>query len=130
MKFRPIEDKDVDATIALWERCGLTRPWNDPYKDIAFARGKPNSDVLVAERDGKIIASAMVGHDGHRGGLYYVSVDPDHQNQGLGRATCKRLKPGLKSAVSGRSTFSSAAGTPMFRVFTKPSDMKQATCSP
>jgi ribosomal protein S18 acetylase RimI-like enzyme len=97
MKFRPIEDKDVDATVALWERCGLTRPWNDSYKDIAFARGKPNSDVLVAERGGKIIASVMVGHDGHRGSLYYVSVDPELQGQGLGRATMQAAEAWLRA---------------------------------
>ncbi len=27
----------------------------------------------------------MVGHDGHRGWLYYLAVDPDHQREGLGR---------------------------------------------
>ena len=27
----------------------------------------------------------MVGHDGHRGVVYYVSADPDVQGQGLGR---------------------------------------------
>jgi ribosomal protein S18 acetylase RimI-like enzyme len=97
MKFRPIEDKDLNATVALWERCGLTRPWNDPYKDIAFARGKANSDVLVAERNGKIVASIMVGHDGHRGSLYYVSVDPELQGQGFGRATMEAAEGWLKA---------------------------------
>jgi ribosomal protein S18 acetylase RimI-like enzyme len=27
----------------------------------------------------------MVGHDGHRGALYYLSVEPARQRQGLGR---------------------------------------------
>ena len=36
--FREIEDRDVEAVVALWQACGLTRPWNDPYKDISFAR--------------------------------------------------------------------------------------------
>ena len=25
---------DTDAVVALWERAGPTRPWNDPRKDI------------------------------------------------------------------------------------------------
>ena len=58
---RPIADADVEAVIALWSDCGLTRPWNDPMKDISFARGKPNSDVLIGEVDGMLVASAMVG---------------------------------------------------------------------
>ncbi len=28
----------------------------------------------------------MVGHDGHRGWVYYVAVDPDHRQKGYGRA--------------------------------------------
>lgn len=87
--MRPIEDGDVDAVIALWHRAGLTRPWNDPARDIAFARTQPNSDVLVGVVDGAPVATVMVGHDGHRGIVYYVAVDPDHRRKGLGRAVMR-----------------------------------------
>jgi ribosomal protein S18 acetylase RimI-like enzyme len=82
---RPIAGGEEQAVIALWRSAGLTRPWNDPMTDLAFARGKTTSDVLVAVVDGAIVASAMVGHDGHRGVMYYVAVDPDRQGEGLGR---------------------------------------------
>jgi hypothetical protein len=84
-QFRPMRDEEVAAVIALWEACGLTRQWNRPEKDIAFARGKEQSDVLVGVLDGEIVASIMVGHDGHRGSFYYVAVAPEHQGQGIGR---------------------------------------------
>ncbi|WP_436642986.1 GNAT family acetyltransferase [Microbaculum sp. FT89] len=80
-----ITDADVDAVADLWARCGLTRPWNDPRADIAFARAAPSSTILVGRADGAIAASAMVGHDGHRGTVYYVCVDPRRQGEGLGR---------------------------------------------
>ncbi len=80
------EDVDIPAIIALWERCELTRPWNEPQADIVRARGKTNSEVLVG-RDGQTIAATvMVGHDGHRGYFYYVAVDPDQRMKGYGRA--------------------------------------------
>ena len=41
---------------------------NPPRVDFEFALGKPGSDVLIGEIDGRIVASVMVGHDGHRGG--------------------------------------------------------------
>ncbi|AXK83427.1 GNAT family acetyltransferase [Pseudolabrys taiwanensis] len=86
LSFADATDDDVDAIVALWTRCGLTRPWNDPHADIALARRGPNAAVLVA-RDGQdIVASVMVGHDGHRGWFYYLSVDPAHQGCGFGRA--------------------------------------------
>ena len=71
--------------MALWERCGLTRPWNDPLADIALALGSPTSGVLVGRRDDRIVASAMVGTDGHRGWVYYLAVDPQVRRQGFGR---------------------------------------------
>jgi ribosomal protein S18 acetylase RimI-like enzyme len=82
----PITDADVSAVTALWQRCGLTRPWNDPSADIAFARRGPNSTILIGRADGAIVASAMVGHDGHRGWVYYVAIAPDAQRKGHGRA--------------------------------------------
>lgn len=85
LKVSSLADADIAPVIALWERCGLTRPWNDPHKDIALARATPSSDVLVGRLDGAIIASAMVGTDGHRGYVYYVAVEPDLQGKGYGR---------------------------------------------
>ncbi|GAA1714782.1 hypothetical protein GCM10009809_08690 [Isoptericola hypogeus] len=85
--FREIADADVDQVVALWEVCGLTRPWNDPRLDIADARRTPTSTVLVGLADGRVVSSAVAGYDGHRGWLYYVAVSPDAQGGGLGRAT-------------------------------------------
>jgi hypothetical protein len=85
LTIRPIADGEEGATIALWHACALTRPWNDPARDLAFARAKPNSDVLVGLAEGRIVASAMVGHDGHRGTMYYVSVSPNERSRGFGR---------------------------------------------
>jgi ribosomal protein S18 acetylase RimI-like enzyme len=83
--IRAVNDGDEPAVIALWQACGLTRPWNDPARDLAFARGKPHSDVLVGLAGPRIVASAMVGHDGHRGAMYYVGVTPSEQGRGYGR---------------------------------------------
>jgi ribosomal protein S18 acetylase RimI-like enzyme len=85
LDFRPIGDEDVEDVISLWSRCGLTRPWNTPARDIAFARDGSNSEVLVARLEGAVTASVMVGHDGHRGTVYYVSVEPQEQGRGFGR---------------------------------------------
>jgi ribosomal protein S18 acetylase RimI-like enzyme len=82
----PIEDYDVTEVIALWHRCGSTRPWNDPAADIALARRGDNSTVLVGKCDGDVATSVMVGYDGHRGWVYYVTVDPDRRYLNFGRA--------------------------------------------
>lgn len=82
--IEPASDADIPALAALWRDCNLVAAYNDPAEDIAFARGKPNSDVLVGRLDGRIVASVMVGQDGHRGWLYYVAVDPGERKTGLG----------------------------------------------
>lgn len=80
----PSDEADV---IALWRACGLVVSHNDPVADYRFALGKSNSDILIGVlSNGKIVGSAMVGHDGHRGWLYYVAVAPEQRFKGFGRA--------------------------------------------
>lgn len=85
LSIAPIADADVADVVALWEHCGLTRPWNEPAADIALARKGGNATILVGRKRDAIVATALVGHDGHRGWVYYVAVDPAHQGKGLGR---------------------------------------------
>ena len=80
-----IEDPDVPEVVRLWKRAGLVREWNDPTGDIALARRERNSTILLGRHDGALVASVLVGHDGHRGWVYYVSVDPDHRLKDFGR---------------------------------------------
>lgn len=35
MQIRACQEPDEQQVVALGQACGLTRPWNDPYKDIA-----------------------------------------------------------------------------------------------
>lgn len=81
-----IMDVDVKDVVTLWEHCGLTRPWNDPIADISRARQNANSTVLVGRESGKIVASAMVGHDGHRDGcIMWPSNHRDRTPASVGR---------------------------------------------
>jgi len=98
LSIAPIEDSDIADVIALWQACGLTRPWNDPGSDIALARRLPNSTVLIGRDGTKIVATAMVGHDGHRGWVYYVAVDPTKRAQGLGRTIMNAVEDWLRQA--------------------------------
>ncbi|GJD62765.1 GNAT family acetyltransferase [Methylobacterium frigidaeris] len=95
--IREIEDADVPAVIALWHAAGVARPWNDPATDIAFARRGEHGTVLVAEVEGRVLASAMAGEDGHRGWLYYVAVAPEQQSSGLGRRMVEAAEAWLAS---------------------------------
>ena len=98
LSVAPIEDADIADVVALWQACDLTRPWNDPQADIALARRRTNSTVLVGRDTDAIVATVMVGHDGHRGWVYYVAVDPLRRAQGLGRGIMNAAEDWLRQA--------------------------------
>lgn len=83
--FRIAEKTDQQNAIQIWHDAGLTRPHNDPDNDFSFALSGQESDILLAEQSGEIIGTCMVGHDGHRGAIYYLAVSPNHQAKGLGK---------------------------------------------
>ncbi|MHA1524691.1 MAG: GNAT family acetyltransferase [Alphaproteobacteria bacterium] len=85
LEIRDIKDGDVAAVIDLWRAAGLINSRNDPHQDLEFARAGPASQVLVGICQGALRAAVLVGHDGHRGVVYYLGVDPGHQKAGLGR---------------------------------------------
>ena len=93
-----ISDGDIPDVIALWQACGLTRPWNDPVSDIALARRGPNSTVLIGRDGDAIVATAMAGHDGHRGWVYYVATDPERRSRGYGRVIMNAAEDWLRAA--------------------------------
>ena len=96
ISFRDIQEKDEESVVTLWKRCELTRSWNDPYKDIKFARVNETSTVLVGIVEERVVASVMVGHDGHRGVLYYLAVDPTFQKRGFGKAAVAAAEAWLR----------------------------------
>ncbi|MDB5619511.1 GNAT family acetyltransferase [Tardiphaga sp.] len=96
LEITDIADADVAGVIALWRRCGLVRPWNDPSADIALARAGDNSTVLVGRVGAAIVASVLVGQEGHRGWVYYVAVDPDHQRRNFGRMIMEAAEDWLR----------------------------------
>lgn len=80
--FRP---EDEPAVIDLWRRCGLVVPHNDPHKDIARKLQVRPDLFRVGELYGRIVASVMIGYEGHRGWINYLAVDPDQRKRGFGR---------------------------------------------
>jgi ribosomal protein S18 acetylase RimI-like enzyme len=97
LSVTPVEDSDIAEVITLWQRCGSTRAWNDPVADIALARREANATVLLGRNTGALVASVLVGHDGHRGWVYYVTVDPDHRYKGYGRVIMTAAEDWLRA---------------------------------
>lgn len=93
----------ISDAVDLWHAAGLTRPWNDPHLDCCRALESQESTVLWARLHGSSTSSAedagdcgcppgpegfagtvMVGHDGHRGWIYYLAVEEACRGLGIG----------------------------------------------
>ena len=92
MEIRTFQEADRAGVIELWRRCDLVRPWNDPDRDIDRKRARDPDNFLVATREGRLVAAAMAGYEGHRGWVNYFAVDPDLQGLGIGRELMEEIE--------------------------------------
>ena len=92
MIIRPFQPVDAPAVIALWEECKLTRPWNDPRKDIARKLAVQPELFLVGTVDGAVMASVMAGYEGHRGWVNYLAVAARFRSRGFARALMEHVE--------------------------------------
>lgn len=86
MRIRPFKPEDERAVVALWQECRLTRPWNDPHKDIARKLAVQPELFFVSVEQNHIIGTVMAGYEGHRGWVNYLAVAPAFRGRGLARA--------------------------------------------
>ena len=97
MQLRAYVPEDEKEVIALWQECELTRPWNDPRKDIARKLTEQPELFLVGKIGGAVVATAMAGFDGHRGWVNYLAVAKEHRAAGLARTMMTRVEELLKA---------------------------------
>ena len=97
MQLRVYAPADEAAVVELWQRCGLTRDWNDPRKDIQRKLTTQPELFLVGEIDKRIVASAMAGYDGHRGWVNYLAVSPEARGKGYGRLLMRYIEEALRA---------------------------------
>jgi ribosomal protein S18 acetylase RimI-like enzyme len=96
IQIRLYQPSDQRPVIALWKRCGLIVPQNDPKTDIDQKFLFQPGLFLVAEKAGQIAGTVMAGYEGHRGWINYLAVDPDLQRQGVGRMLMQQAEERLR----------------------------------
>ncbi len=85
LQVRHYHESDEHAVVALWRKCGLVVPWNDPGKDIRRKLTVQRDMFLVGLVENNVVAAVMAGYEGHRGWINYLAVDPSCQKEGFGR---------------------------------------------
>jgi len=81
----PFRETFREDVIALWEVCGLTTAWNNPDRDIDRKLSVDPERFLLGFLGQQLVATIMVGYDGHRGWVNYLAVAPTHRTCGIGR---------------------------------------------
>lgn len=95
--IRSFHPDDTGPVTDLWQRCGLVRPTNDPLKDIA-RKLKVRGDLFLVGVEGvEIVASVMVGYEGHRGWINYLAVSPAYRRRGYGRKLMEEAERRLRA---------------------------------
>lgn len=94
---RPFDPCDTDAVVALWHAEGVTRPWNDPRRDIERKLSVQPELFLVAvdasdAADPRVVGTVMAGYDGHRGWLHYLATASTHRHRGVARAVVQEAE--------------------------------------
>ncbi|WP_408021762.1 MULTISPECIES: GNAT family N-acetyltransferase [Sphingobium] len=85
LQIRRLGSAEVKAAVALWWVTDLLKPWNDPKADAERALATPTSTILAGFLNDQLVATGVVGSDGHRGWVYYLAVSPGRQRCGFGR---------------------------------------------
>ncbi|MEM6486000.1 MAG: GNAT family acetyltransferase [Pseudomonadota bacterium] len=97
MRIRTFAETDREDVTRLWNDCNLTRPWNDPNKDIDRKLNYQPELFFVAEVNDELVGTAMAGYDGHRGSVFYLAISPAHQGRSFGRTLMTHVEAALEA---------------------------------
>lgn len=97
LQITPFQSGEEEPVVQLWKDCNLVVPWNDPFEDIRIKLTFQPDLFLVGKLDGRVVATAMAGYDGHRGWINYLAVAPDLQKSGIGREIMSEAEVRLKA---------------------------------
>jgi ribosomal protein S18 acetylase RimI-like enzyme len=113
---------DAEAVPALWKRAEAGPSSTESADDVRWLLERDPDALLLADAEGEIVGSLIVGWDGWRGTFYRLAVDPAHRRRGLAtemvRAAeerlralgAKRLNAIVESEEDDAMAFWSAAG--------------------
>ena len=86
-RLRTMTIEDYDAVYRLWQRCeGIVLGLSDTREAIArFLDRNPNLSFVAWIGD-RIVGAVLCGHEGRRGYIHHLAVDPAYRHHGIGRA--------------------------------------------
>ena len=99
IKTREFSIEHYDAAFQLWQRVeGLEIAEGDDRESVAqFLERNPRLS-RVALDGSAVVGVVLCGHDGRRGHIYHLAVDPAYRGSGLGKRLVKECLKRLRAA--------------------------------
>lgn len=101
MRIRRLDATDYPGVLALWHRAGLhtIRPrGRDAPEALARELERGRATVLgVDDEDGRLVGVVVATHDGRKGWINRLAVDPETRRQGFGRRLVESAEHALAS---------------------------------
>ncbi len=118
IQTREFRIEDYDAAVELWNRVeGLDVAEGDDRETIRRFLGRNPGLSRIATAGTTIIGAVLCGHDGRRGYIYHLAVDPKYHGRGVGRQLIDQCLAGLKRAGLERANILVASDNPRGREF-------------
>jgi len=118
IKTREFSIRDYDGALELWQRVeGLEIAEGDDRESIACFLARNPGLSRVATDGTAIVGVALCGHDGRRGYIYHLAIDPAYQARGLGKRLMDESLDGLREVGLKRALILVAHDNPRGRKF-------------
>src|ERR671918_1996904 len=117
---------DYDAALQLWHRVeGLEVAEGDDRAGVAQFLARNPALSRVATDGSVIVGVVLCGHDGRRGHIYHLAVDPAYQGRGLGKRLLDESLAALRRTGVKRVLIMVAEDNPIGREFWKRSGFEE-----
>jgi ribosomal protein S18 acetylase RimI-like enzyme len=96
--IREYRTEDYESVLALWAGAGLPfKPEGRDRRDsIDTQARRPNMIFLVAESEGTVVGTVIATHEGRKGWINRLAVDPGFRRRGIGSRLVREAEDRLK----------------------------------
>ena len=89
IRILPFYIKYYDEALALWNSFEISKPGLNPVDESRqgierYLRRNPQTCFNAVSENEKLVGVILSGHDGRRGIIHHMCVDPEYQRHGIG----------------------------------------------
>jgi ribosomal protein S18 acetylase RimI-like enzyme len=101
--IREYRTGDYESVLVLWAGAGLPfkSEGRDRRKIVDSQVRQPNVIFLVAESEGRLVGTVLATHDGRKGWINRLAVDPAYRRLGIGSRLVREAETRLEALDMG-----------------------------